>query len=215
MCAQLIEEAVTKEEWTNLGKLSETVETQNRPAAVYKSWETETILHGRTYRTIVVHSSAHDKRRQKRIDRELEKEQADLLKQTQALAKQEFFCRADAEKAAEGLRDSKHTYYIPLANVVERPKYKRGRPKKDGTRILDRMMYVVKSEMEETEAATQLRKQTGCFVLICNLPPDGSDKYSAYDVLRAYKDQYGIEQNFGFLKNTPVVNCVFLKKLKG
>ena len=35
---------------------------------------------------------------------------------------------------------------------------------------------------------------------------------SPYDILRAYKDQYGIEQNFGFLKNTPIVNSIFLKK---
>lgn len=211
-CSQVIKEAIAKDDWTSLGKLSETLETQNRPAAVYKSWETEITLHDRSFRAIVVHSSAHDKRRQKRIDRELESEYADLLKQAKVLAKQEFFCLADAEKAAADLRNSKHKYYIPLTQVFECPKYKRGRPKKDGSRSLDKMMYIVKSELEETEAATDLRKEAGCFVLICNVPSDGSNKYSAYDVLRAYKDQYGIEQNFGFLKNAPIVNCVFLKK---
>ncbi len=211
-CSQVIKDAIAKDDWTNLGKLSETLETQNRPAAVYKSWETQTTLHGRFFRAIVVHSSAHDKRRQKRIDRELESEYADLSKQTKALAKQEFFCQADAEKAATDLRSSKHIYYTPLTQVTERPKYKRGRPKKDGSRSLDKMMYTVKSDLEETEAATDLRKEAGCFVLICNVPSEGANKYSSYDVLRAYKDQYGIEQNFGFLKNTPVVNCVFLKK---
>jgi len=44
------------------------------------------------------------------------------------------------------------------------------------------------------------------------VPSNGPNKYSSYDILRAYKDQYRIEQNFGFLKNTPIVNCVFLKK---
>ncbi len=211
-CSQLIKEAVTKDDWTTLGKLSETTETQNRPAAVYKSWETETTLHGRSYRVIVVHSSAHDKRRQKRIDRELENEHADLSKKANALAKQEFFCQEDAEKAAVDLKNGKHKYYAPTTKISERPKYKRGRPKKDGSRSLDKMMYAVTSELEETEAATDLRKEAGCFVLICNVPSAGADKYSSYDVLRAYKDQYGIEQNFGFLKNTPLVNCVFLKK---
>ncbi len=212
VCSQLIREAIAKDDWTNLGKLSETVETQNRPAAVYKSWETETTLHGRSFRAIVIHSSANDKRKQKRIDRELKTEYTDLSKQAKALAKQAFFCQEDAEKAATDLRNSKHLYYTPLTHVVECPKYKRGRPKKDGSRSLDKMMYIVKSELEETEAATELRKQAGCFVLICNVPSSGSKKYSSYDVLRAYKDQYGIEQNFGFLKNTPIVNCIFLKK---
>ena len=212
VCSQLIKEAIAKDDWAHLGKLSETVETQNRPAAVYKSWETETVLHGRSYRIIVVHSSAHDKRRQKKIDRELEKEHTDLSKQVRALSKQEFFCQADAEKAAAELRNGKHAFYTLLTQVIELPKYKRGRPKKDGSRTLDRLMYAVKVKIEETEVASDLRKQTGCFVLICNVPSSGQNKYSSYDVLRAYKDQYGIEQNFGFLKNTPIVNCVFLKK---
>jgi len=212
VCSQLIEEAVIKDNWTPLGKLSETVETQNRPAAVYKTWETETVLHGRSYRIVVVHSSAHDKRRQKRIDRQLKTEHTDLSKKARALSKQEFFCRADAEKASIELENRKHIFYSLSTQIVELPKYKRGRPKKDGTRTLDRMMYTVKVKIDETDAATELRKQTGCFVLICNVPSEGPEKYTSAEVLRAYKDQYGIEQNFGFLKNTPIVNCIFLKK---
>ncbi len=42
-------------------------------------------------------------------------------------------------------------------------------------------------------------KNPGCFVLISNVPSEGLNQHSSYDVLRAYKDQYGIEQNFGFL----------------
>ncbi len=57
-------------------------------------------------------------------------------------------------------------------------------------------MYAVKSEPEETEAATDLRKEAGCFVLVCNVPSAGTDKYNSYDVLRAYKDQYGIEESW-------------------
>ena len=30
--------------------------------------------------------------------------------------------------------------------------------------------------------------------------------------LKAYKDQYGIEQDFGFLKDPVIVNSIFLKK---
>ena len=58
----------------------------------------------------------------------------------------------------------------------------------------------------------ELKKETGCFVLLCNVPVSGDKGYSSYDILRACKDQYGIEQNFGFIKNTPIVNSIFLKK---
>ena len=36
--------------------------------------------------------------------------------------------------------------------------------------------------------------------------------HTARDGLRAYKEQHGIEQNFGFLKDPLIVNSLFLKK---
>ena len=51
--------------------LSSTKPTAKRPAAHYKAYESKVELHGKKYRAVVIHSSAHDKRRQKRIDREL------------------------------------------------------------------------------------------------------------------------------------------------
>lgn len=211
-CSRLIKNAIAKDEWVELGKLSGTVETQKRPAAVYKAWETEASLHGKSFRAVVIHSSAHDKRRQKRIDRELSKEHAELSKKIKELSKQEFFCQADAEKAAIEIENTGYKFYRPITQTSEIPKYKRGRPKKDGSRILEKMMYRVSGNLMETEAVAELKKETGCFVLLCNVPIEGTNGYNSYDILRAYKDQYGIEQNFGFIKNTPIVNSVFLKK---
>ena len=128
------------------------------------------------------------------------------------LSKQEFFCQADAEKAALEIKNTGYKFYRPITQTSEVPKYKRGRPKKDGSRILEKMMYSVSGNLMETEAVAELKKETGCFVLLCNVPIEGTFGYNSYDILRAYKDQYGIEQNFGFIKNTPIVNSVFLKK---
>jgi transposase len=211
-CSRLIKEAIAKDEWTPLGKLSNTAETKNRPAAVYKAWESQAVLYGKTYRAVVVHSSAHDKRRQKRIARELKEERIELSKKAKELSTQEFYCEADAEKAASELRQKRHVYFEPLTKLIEIPKYKRGRPKKDGSRALEKMMYGISIQLKETDAVTDLKNEVGCFVLICNVPMDGSDGYSSYGILQAYKDQYGIEQNFGFMKNTPIVNAIFLKK---
>lgn len=160
----------------------------------------------------MIHSSAHDRRRQKRIEKELQKEHTELSKAVQKLSSQEFFCQADADQAAMELQHSNYVFYAPRATTIELPKYKRGRPQKDGSRMLDKMMYGVSIELAETNAVEKLRKETGCFVLITNVSIGGQNGYSSYDILRAYKDQYGIEQNFGFLKNTPIVNSIFLKK---
>jgi transposase len=37
-------------------------------------------------------------------------------------------------------------------------------------------------------------------------------EWNARDLLGLYKNQSGIEQNFGFLKNPVIINSVFLKK---
>ena len=46
-------------------------------------------------------------------------------------------------------------------------------------------------------------------MLISNV---SDDKYSATEILKIYKEQYGIEKNFGFLKDPLIVNDLFLKK---
>jgi transposase len=47
--------------------------------------------------------------------------------------------------------------------------------------------------------------------MLTNVPKDGKESYDAKDILKAYKDQYGIEQNFSFLKDPVIVNSIFLK----
>src|SRR4029450_13685027 len=53
---------------------------------------------------------------------------------------------------------------------------------------------------------------TSCFVLLTNVPTAGEMAHRAGDVLRAYKEQHGIEQNYGFLKDPLIVNSLFLKE---
>ncbi len=69
-CQRVIGEAVKKDAWDEIGIIAETKPTKNRPGTSYRASETEVELYGKTYRAVVVHSSAHDRRRQKRIERE-------------------------------------------------------------------------------------------------------------------------------------------------
>jgi transposase len=48
-------------------------------------------------------------------------------------------------------------------------------------------------------------------VLLTNVAAAGEDAYSAEQILRTYKEQHGIEKNFGFLKDDAIVNALFLK----
>jgi len=212
-CRRVIKESVEKDDWEDLGVIAHSKPTVNRPAAYYKAHESEVTLYGKKYRAVVIHSSAHDRRRQKRIERELKSERKALEDQSSKACKLTYFCRADAEAAAERLQKSDSEYYDLSVEVEERPKYERGRPRKDGSRKVKEMQYGLSVTIkEDTDAIATLQKEAGCFVMITNVPKDGESGYDACSILKAYKDQHGIERNFGFLKDPLIVNSIFLKK---
>ena len=66
--------------------------------------------------------------------------------------------------------------------------------------------------IEDSDTVTPLRLEAGCFVLINNL--SASNEKTAWPptaLLKLYKNQNGIEKNFGFLKDPLIVNSIFLK----
>ncbi|WP_320042647.1 hypothetical protein [uncultured Desulfobacter sp.] len=66
---------------------------------------------------------------------------------------------------------------------------------------------------EDPEKVERLRLEAGCFVLITNVPAQDHEKaWIGEKLLRLYKEQDGIEKNFGFLKDPAIVNAIFLKK---
>ena len=211
-CGRVIREAVEKKEWTDVGVLAITKPTKNRPATHYKTFESEVMLYGKSYRAVVVHSSAHDRRRQKRIDRELKKELKALVTKQKKVEKEQYFCEADARKALDVLLKDNSKYYFLKPQIIEIPKYKRGKPR-NGVREIREIKYAVRCEFEENTAAIEkCREEAGCFVLISNVAKEGEKSYDSRGILEVYKDQHGIEQNFGFLKDPVIVNSIFLKR---
>lgn len=217
-CDRAIKEAVLKDEWEDIGVIAQTEPTEKRPAAYYKSYETEVTLYGESYRAVVIHSSAHDRRRQKRIERRLVEEKKALTKKCNKVLKVEYFCREDAEAAANKLSEETCTYYELSTRIEEKAIYGKGRPKNDGAREIKEMRYLVLADISENKVAVStFRKEAGCFVLITNVPRETREDQIGYDskaILETYKEQYGIEQDFGFLKDPVIVNSVFLKKPK-
>jgi transposase len=65
----------------------------------------------------------------------------------------------------------------------------------------------------DADAVSPLRLEAGCFVLICNLSiGQERSQWIGESLLELYKNQSGIEQNVGFLKDPVIVNSIFLKK---
>jgi transposase len=216
-CSRVIEEAVAKDQWEDIGTLNQTAATRKRPAAFYRSFDTTVEIKKRTYRALVIHSSAHDKRRHKRIDRRLKKERKELSLLCKKAQKTTYFCQADAQVAEKELCNSAGNWqcYRILTTIEKVAKYKRGRPAKGQDKKIDRYEYVLKTQIvESTEKVKALRSEAGCFVLLTNLISEKQrQQWDAGRLLRLYKSQSGIEQNFGFLKDPAIVNGIFLKKI--
>ena len=102
-CERVIAQAVAANRWIDVGTLANTPATSKRPAARYRVFETAATLYEIEYRAIVVHSSAHDKRRHKRIERLLKEKHGKLSALVKEANGIEHFCQADALQAAEKL----------------------------------------------------------------------------------------------------------------
>jgi transposase len=214
-CARAINQAIAADSWINIGTVNETHATAKRPAAHYRGFETTVELYDRLYRAVVIHSSAHDKRRHKRIDRLLVEKLKDLESTCKQLSKDAYFCRADAQAAANKLHSAAvGSYHRIEYNITEVAKYPRGRPAVDQPRVPTGYEYKLQVQItEDPETVNPLRLEAGCFVLLSNLTNDHAlHLWPAKELLKLYKNQSGIEQNFGFLKDPVIVNSIFLKK---
>lgn len=214
-CGRAIKEAVEKDNWEEVGMIAHTEPTEKRPGTYYKVQDTEVILYGKSYRGVVVHSSSHDKRRHKSIEKELKVSRKELEELLEVESRKEYFCESDAVAQAERLKGIKSEYYKLEFETEERLYYHRGRPGKDGKRKIKDRKYGLKGQIvEKKDSLTKKQEEAGCYVLLTNLPDDGQDGHTGEEVLRGYKEQHGIEQNFSFLKDPLIVNDLFLKKPK-
>ena len=210
---RVVSETVTQGDWQQIGTLNETPSTAKRPPAQYGILEKTVTLYDKPYRAVVVHSTAHDRRRLKRIEREIRQSETALRKLLAEEIKREYFCVADAEVTASRLRESGTQLHRIETSLTEKIRYGRGRPPKNGARKVASVRYVLDaSVVDNPDQVERKREEAGCFVLLSNVPLQGETARTGADLLRAYKDQHGIEHNFSFLKDPLIVNDTFLKK---
>jgi transposase len=210
VCKQAISRAVDANKWEDLGTFSDEPDSPKRPRARYRAFETAAELYDRTYRVIVIHSDAYDRRKTHALESRLKDDEEKLTKTGLAEQKIKYACRPDAEAALARLPEG-HFYRL-VGRCEEKAHYGKGRPKADGTSAPKRIDYFLKLQVTpKADAIERETKETGCFVLVSNTPADGEGAMSAREILAAYKDQHYIERNFAFLKDPVIVNSLFLK----
>jgi len=208
---RVVLEAVREGNWTEVKTKGQSSGT--RRAAKYRVCDMTVTVAEKRYRAVVVHSDAHDKRRQKELERRLAESREKAEQTLKKARKVEYFCHDDAEVAAEKLHGEKSLYHSCHCRVEQKMTYARGRPPKSGERKVTKVRYILTGEVvERSDEVAHIREASGCFVLLTNTPTAGEMAHSPTDVLMAYKEQQGIERNFGFLKDPLIVNDIFLKR---
>ena len=211
---QAIDNAFQADDWTYVGPLAEHVDpSKKRTSARYKLYETQVELYDTTYRAIVVHSSSHDKRRLKKTDKQIAADQDTFKKLNKELSKLNFSCSTDAQRHADALLKQTTLHFHQLKfSIEENPIYERGRPKQGQPRTIKQRRYQICAELLTLqEQIDTVKERSVCFVLISNVPAEGDNAHDGTEILKAYKQQYGIEMNFRFLKDPIIVNDTFLK----
>ena len=111
------------------------------------------------------------------------------------------------------LRKTHNDLHQIEVTVSEKIRYGRGRPPKNRPKKVASIHYVLSARVvERPEQIQKKREEAGCFVLLSNIPSDGEKGQTGAELLRAYKDQHGIERNYAFIKDPLIVNDLFLKK---
>ena len=211
LASELTRAAFVKKKWLELGKIS-----PGKKSASYKVQEFTRELYGRRYRFLVVYSNHLDKRKLKGLNSRLKKQKDTLKKAAQKFMKLTYACEADAKDALiRFLKDHRNNFY-PLSGDVEKTtekakRKKSGRPPKDEEPEY-REIWITRVQLGELDekAYEDEKKLSSCFVLISNI----FHGYTAYDLLKEYKEQSVVENRFKFVKHPLYVGPLWLQKIE-
>lgn len=209
LAQELKDRAWSRGRWEAIGRLA-----QSEKGAVYRAQSFEETLEGRTYRFIVVHSSSLDQRKLKAIQKEIDRERAELEKAQKQWHKQTFQCREDAASALTAiLKEHEDAYHTITGEVVEEQVIHRppGRPPKNFVPETTTQFRIQTQLVEPTEQRIhEAHAKASTFVLITSLLDQ--DRWNNYDILQEYKGQISIETRFRNLKADPcIVDNIYVK----
>lgn len=207
---ELKREALSKESWTPIGKLSE-----EKSAASYKAWDTTGKIEGVSYRFVVVHSDHKNKRKLKALKKAVKREHTQATKALKKLKKRPFACAKDAEIEVKEYLKAHPLHYHTINWEVEvreerEKRKKRGRPKKGEVIPIHTVHYLSGELALDTESYSIAHECCGLFVLITTLLDVVKDPCTT--ILVRYKGQGNVERIFRFIKDPAWLGAFCLKK---
>lgn len=211
LAERCIRTAYEKNEWCNIG-------TYREPRTIrlveYEVQECLESVCGTICRLLVFRST------QTKNDavKAMEKEKHDILELVNASTTKEFSCEADALKEITTLEKSlKNRVWTVACSLVtkdiELEKRSVGRPPKNAKPLPKTTIWMIDAGdlIVRQERYDLMRWKHESFVLITNVTEEHT---SAIDILRLYKEQKTVEDNFSVLKRPAMVDTLFLKTPK-
>ncbi|UXC23419.1 IS1634 family transposase [Weizmannia sp. FSL K6-0777] len=210
LSTELKKEAWLLNNWERVGSLS-----NKKDAAIYQIQAFERQIQNLPYRFLVVHSNNLDQRKEKTLNRAIEKEEIQLKKEIEKLSKVIFHCKEDALEAIQSFKKKqKASYFCYKLNVQmsDQPikRKKRGRPKKDEQTKREQIYQIQLESFEKDHDFIENKKRMlSTFVLITNKLDE--ETLSNQEVLRVYKGQSAVETRFRLIKDSQMIDAIYLK----
>ncbi|MEC5270215.1 IS1634 family transposase, partial [Heyndrickxia coagulans] len=210
LSTELKKEAWLLNNWERVGSLS-----NKKDAAIYQIQAFERQIQNLPYRFLVVHSNNLDQRKEKTLNRAIEKEEIQLKKEIEKLSKVIFHCKEDALEAIQSFKKKqKASYFCYKLNVQmsDQPikRKKRGRPKKDEQTKREQIYQIqLESFEKDHDFIENKKKMLSTFVLITNKLDE--ETLSNQEVLRVYKGQSAAETRFRLIKDSQMIDAIYLK----
>lgn len=202
---ELKETALKSTDWTKVN---------NESVSKYQIFAIEEKLDGRTYRFLVVQSSQLEEKKEKTLQKQVDKKRAKCEKEAQKLGKQTFACEADALMMFNELSLKVCAAGFALSGKIQTEQIKsygqKGRPKASEEAKVT-IVYKIESVVGEMskEAFEELKRKESTFILITNVM--NKEKYDDARILHEYKHQISVENRFKFLKNPVYFGPMYLK----
>lgn len=201
-------EAYENDDWEDIGSYRE---SEKGELVRYEVQEFQKEVCGKICRFLVLRSND----RMKKVNKVLEKEKETIKSLVKESTKKTFSCKADTEKEVEMLKTKLKKYVWSVEITIDSEdviveKRGRGRPPKNAPLPKKETEWLIKTgeliKIEEKYEA--LIRKTETFVLFTNVT---ANEASAMDIVRLYKEQKTVEDNFSVLKKPSLVDTLFLK----
>ncbi|HUC93639.1 MAG TPA: IS1634 family transposase [Paenibacillus sp.] len=213
LSTELKEEAMWRGAWQDVGAERE---DQNRSRYRVQSFDRE--LYGQSLRFVVVHSSQLEAKQHETLTRQMTKEMDKIDQALRTLAAERFACEHDAQQAITAFRKQQKWKWHEAdltaeAQTYPLPRKQRGRPKADEQATSAVYWRIAINQPRHDEAALLMQAQKqGLFVLMTSHAE--SETWNSPRVLQAYKGQAAAETRFRLLKDTVILDAIYLKQPK-